>query len=189
VLAWDAPVFPRNWIELLPLYLVTAGAGLALVAEAALERLLPKASWARPVSAAALPVVACAALTLSLAVRGEDALVLDSPRADPEVPGLKSRALPRQPLLASPTGALTAAYYFRRDGVRGLTSEEPIPGYPDAPLPPLARDGRLAVLAINGGERPERIATSAGIRVRRSASPVLLARYRYTSVYEVRTER
>jgi hypothetical protein len=189
VLAWDAPVFPRNWIELLPLYLVTAGAGLALVAEAALERLPTRAPTARPVLAAALPVVAAASLTFGFAVRGEDALVLDSPRADREVPEFKRRTLPSQPLLGSPTGALTAAYYFRRDGVRGLTSEEPIPGYPDAPLRSLPRGGRLAVLAINGGERPERIATSAGIRVRGSAAPELLARYRYTSVYELRPER
>jgi hypothetical protein len=168
---------------------VTAGAGLALVAEATLERLPPRAPAARPVLAAALPVVAAAALTLGFAVRGEDALVLDSPRADPEVPEFKRGTLPNQPLLASPTGALTAAYYFRRDGVRGLTSEEPIPGYPDAPLRRLTRGGRLAVLTINGGERPERVATSAGVRVRGSATPELLARYRYTSVYEVRTER
>jgi len=187
VLAWDAPVFPRNWIEMLPLYLVTAGAGLAFVTRAALERLPPRASAARPVLAAALPVAAAAALTLGFAVRGEDALVLDGPRADPEVPDFKRRTLPRRPLLASPTGALTAAYYFRRDGVSGLTSEEPIPGYPDAALRPLPRGGRLAVLAINGGEPPKRIATSAGIRLRRSATPVLLARHRYTSVYEVGT--
>jgi Dolichyl-phosphate-mannose-protein mannosyltransferase len=189
VLAWDAPVFPRNWIELLPLYLVTAGAGLALVAEAALERLPLRTSTARPVLAAALPFVAAAALALGLAVRGEDALVLDSPRADPAVPDFKRKTLPGQPLLASPTAARTAAYYFRRDGVRGLASKDPIPGYPDAPLRPLPRDGRLAVLTINGGERPEHIATSAGIRVRRSATPELLARYRYTSVYELRPER
>jgi len=189
VLAWDAPVFARNWIELLPLYLVTAGAGLALVTGAALERLPSRAAAAQPVLAAALPVIAAAALTIAFAARGEDALVLDGPRGDPEVAELKRRDLPREPLLASPTGAPAAAYYFRRDGVRGLTSEEPIPGYPDAALPPLPANGRLAVLTINGGERPERIATSAGIRLRRSATPELLARYRYTSVYEVRAER
>jgi hypothetical protein len=73
--------------------------------------------------------------------------------------------------------------------VRGLISEDPIPGYRDAALRPLPANGRLAVLAINGAERPESVAASAGIRLRRSATPVLLARYRYTSVYEVLVER
>jgi hypothetical protein len=189
VLAWDVPAFARSWIELLPLYLVTAGAGLALVTEAALERLPRRVAPARPALAATLPAVAAAALTLGFAVRGEDALVSSPPRADPEVAEFKRQALPREPLLASPSAALAAGYYFRRDGVRGLTSEDPIPGYPDAPLRPLPANGRLAVLAINGAERPEDLAASAGIRVRRSAAPRRLARYRYTSVYEVHVER
>jgi hypothetical protein len=187
VLAWDVPVFARSWIELLPLYLVTAGAGLALVTGAALERLT--GTVARPGLAAALPAVAAVALTIGFAARGEDALVSSPPRADSEVAEFKRRTLPREPLLASPSGAYAAAYYFRRDGVRGLTAERPIPGYPDAPLRPLPTNGRLAVLAINGAERPDSVATSAGIRLRRSATPELLARYRYTSVYEVRVER
>jgi Dolichyl-phosphate-mannose-protein mannosyltransferase len=189
VLAWDVPVFARNWIGLLPLYLVTAGAGLALVTGAALERLPRRAAAASPIVSAALPLAATAVLTLAFAVRGEDALVMSPPRADPEVAELKRRTLPREPLLASRSGALAAAYYFRRDGVRGLTSEEPIPGYPDEALRPLPTNGRLAILAINGAERPEHIATSAGIRLRRPATPLLLARSRYTSVYEVQAER
>jgi len=189
VLAWDPPVFPRNWIELLPIYLVTAGAGLAAVTRIALERLPPRAAAAAPVLATGLPVIAAVALAVGFAVRGQDALVLDWPRGDPEVAELKRRALPREPLLASPTGAIAASYYFRREGVRGLASEEPIYGYPDARLRPLPADGRLAVLVVNGDERPERVAESAGVQVRRSATPALLARYRYTSVYEVRVER
>ncbi len=186
VLVWDAPVFARNWIELLPLYLVTAGAGLALVTRLALERLSSNAAAVRPVVAAGLPVVVAAALTLAFAVRGQDALLLDPPRGDPEVAELKRRALPGEPLLASPTGALAAAYYLRRDGVRGLTSDEPIPGYPDGRLRPLPANGRLAVLTVNGGERPERVAAAAGVRLRRPAIADRLARYRYTSIYEVR---
>jgi 4-amino-4-deoxy-L-arabinose transferase-like glycosyltransferase len=189
VLFWNPPVFPRNWIELLPLYLVTAGAGLALVTRVALERLPGRAAAGSPVVATALPVVAAVALAVGFAVRGDDALVLDGPRGDPEVAELKRRALPRESLLASPTGALAAAYYFRRDGVRGLTSEEPIPGYPDVALRPLPANGRLAVLTVNGEERPAQVAASAGVRIRRSATPELLARYRYTSVYELLVER
>ena len=184
VLLWDAPVFARNWIELLPLYLVTAGAGLAFVTGIVLERL---PATARPVVAAGLPVIVAVALTLGFALRGEDALVLDPPRGDPEVAELKREQLPGEPLLASPTGALAAAYYLRRDGVRGLTSEEPIPGYPDGRLRPLPADGRLAVLTVNGAERPERLAEAAGVRLRGPAIADRLARYRYTSIYELRS--
>ena len=115
-------------------------------------------------------MIVAVALTLAFAVRGQDALlVLDPPRGDPEVAELKREQLPGEPLLASPTGALAAAYYLRRDGVRGLTSEEPIPGYPDGRLRPLParRPARRAHGQRRGAART--VAEAAGVRLRRPA--------------------
>jgi Dolichyl-phosphate-mannose-protein mannosyltransferase len=186
---WDPPVFARNWIELLPLYLVTAGAGFALVTRELAARIgrgwtelqLTRVGLALVLAAAIAPMV-------SLAIRGEDALVLDSPRGDPEVADFKSRELADEPLAAGTTGVLAAAYYFRRDGAEGLVSGKGIPDYAGA-LNGSSPAGHLAVLAVNGEEDPTRVAASAGVTPRPGASPRLIRRYRYTSIYEVPTSR
>jgi hypothetical protein len=187
VAVWNPPVFARNWIELLPVYLVTAGAGFALLIRTVLVRLdrLGSALEA-PRAALALAVAAAVAPMVGFAIRGEDALVLDPPRSDPEVTEFKRRALADEPLIAGSTSVLGAAYYFRRDGVTGLVSGTGVPGYADALGSPSA--GRVAVLAVNGEEQPRRIAAAAGVTPRQNVPPRLTRRYRYTSIYEVLTE-
>jgi dolichyl-phosphate-mannose-protein mannosyltransferase len=188
VAVWNPPVFARNWIELLPVYLVTAGAGFALLTRALIARLdRRRSALAAPRAAMALAVAAAVALMVGFAVRGEDALVLDPPRSDPEVTEFKRRALADEPLIAGSTGVLGAAYYFRRDGVTGLVSGAGIPDYAGALGSSPAR--RVAVVAVNGEEEPRRIAAAAGVRPRQDVPPRLTRRYRYTSIYEVLTER
>lgn len=186
VAVWNAPVFARNWIELLPVYLVTAGAGFALLTRALLARFDRRWS-ALGAPQAALAVAAAVALMVGFAVRGEDALVLDPPRSDPEVAEFKRRALADEPLIAGSTGVLGAAYYFRRDGVTGLVSGTGIPDYAGRLGSSPAR--RVAVLAVNGEEQPRRIAAAAGVTPRQDMPPRLMRHYRYTSIYEVLTER
>jgi hypothetical protein len=132
-------------------------------------------------------VAAAIAPMVGFAVRGEDALVLDPPRSDPEVTEFKRRALADEPLIAGSTGVLGAAYYFRRDGVSGLVSGTGNPDYAGALGSSPA--SRVAVLAVNGEEEPRRIAAAAGVTPRRDPSPRLMRRYRYTSIYEVLTKR
>jgi hypothetical protein len=187
VAVWDPPVFARNWIELLPVYLVTAGAGFAFLTRPLIAWIgrgwnmlqRQRASLIVAVAAAIGPIVI-------FAIRGEDALVLDPPRSDPEVTELKRRVLPNEPLVAGSTGVLGAAYYFRRDGVTGLVSGKGIPDYAGA----LQRShpiGHIAVLTVNGEDEPGRVAASAGLTPRQGARPRLIRRYRYTSIYEVQT--
>jgi hypothetical protein len=188
VVVWDPPVFARNWIELLPVYLVTAGAGFALLTRALLARFDRRSSALdAPPATLALAVAAAVAPMVGFAVRGEDALVLDPPRSDPEVTEFKRRALGDEPLIAGTTGVLGAAYYFRRDGVTELVSGTGIPDYAGALSSPPA--SRVGVLVVNGEERPRRIAAAAGVKPRKDVPPRLLRRYRYTSIYEVPTER
>jgi hypothetical protein len=82
---------------------------------------------------------------------------------------------------------LGAAYYFRRDGVTGLVSGKGIPDY--AGTLGSSTASRVAVLAVNGQEQPKRIAAAAGVMPRHDVRPRLMRRYRYTSIYEVLTER
>jgi hypothetical protein len=188
VAVWNPPVFARNWIELVPVYLVTAGAGFALLTRALLARFDRRWSALRaPRAALALAVAAAVALMVGFAVRGEDALVLDPPRSDPEVTEFKRRALADEPLIAGSTGVLGAAYYFRRDGVTGLVSGTGIPDYAGALHSSPAN--RVAVLAVNGEEQPKQSAVAAGVTPRQDVPPRLMRRYRYTSIYEVLTER
>jgi MFS family permease len=109
VIAVVVPQSPlaRTYIYLLPLYLLTAGAGLSFLIRLRAAR-LPRRLPAKPI-AAAMAVAAALALTLSFVFRGDDRYSIDPPRSEKYTASL---ADPSRPMMSSVTTADPLSYYL-----------------------------------------------------------------------------
>jgi hypothetical protein len=112
------PPFARNWLFLLPLYLIPAGAGLAWLITRVQQR-------AR--AAGAVAAVAMGAVTLALGLTTLDAHLRNSelpPTSDNDIVGLLRRFVPpHQRAAMDPVyTSVPSQYYFRRFGGSELVS-------------------------------------------------------------------
>ena len=112
------PPYPRNWLFLLPLYLIPAGAGMSWLTARIRVRALPDGA----VTAAA---TACVAIALGIATLASELRNADTPpTSDNDIVGLLRRFVPSgQRAAIDPVYvAVPTNYYFRRFGGGELAS-------------------------------------------------------------------
>jgi MFS family permease len=109
VIALVLPQSPlaRTYVYLLPIYLVTAGAGLSLLLRLALAR-LPRRAPGQTIAAAAA-VAALLALSLSFVLRGNDRYSIDPPRSEKYAASLVRSD---RPMMSTVTTADPLSYYL-----------------------------------------------------------------------------
>ncbi len=176
-LALPGSPLARTYMFLLPVYLLTAGAGLAWLVGLAAERVQGGRLPAEAANAAAA-VVTCVALTLVFAVQGDDALTTDPPRSDDEI-GQVIR--PGVPFVSSLTTSDPTSFDLRKHGL-----DPPI--FEAGAVP---ADARKVIMLVTPGteETPESVMAATGIRPAPGTRPRLLRDTRWLDYYELELDR
>lgn len=182
LLVWDPPALARTLFAVVPLYLVVAAVGLSW----ATERLVARLHDGRGTVGLGAPAAVCIALLAVFLVRGDAALTIDVPRTDPGLVSFARAELDGEPLLVTSEALPPVAYEFRRAGTGDLASPEPFAGVARAISAKDLRRGSVAVAAVNGLDRPGRLAAQFGLRQESGRPPRPLRRFRWVTVYEIR---
>jgi hypothetical protein len=162
----------RTYVYLLPLYLLTAGAGLSWLVRVATERVRPLKRIAEAV-AAGTAVAAALALTLSFVLRGDDRYSVDVPSSEKTIASL---VRPDRPMMSTVTVADSLSFYLG-----GYASR---PTY-NAAL--LHGDSRTVVVAVapDRHETLPGVLKTLGLELAQGAHPRLLRDGRWVDFYEV----
>ena len=170
VIALPQSPFPRTYLYLLPIVLLTAGAGLTWAVSAVAERLRVRASRANAVTA----VATCAALAVVFAAKGDDALTIDSPRSDE---GIGALIEPGRPFVSSLTTSDPVSFDLRKEGLGP-------PAYQIDQLKPRPR--RVVLVVAPDWDPPiESVLEETGLEAAAAGEPRLLRDTRWLDSYEV----
>jgi hypothetical protein len=173
VLALPQSPLARTYLYLLPLYLLTAGAGLSLLVRLGAERVGPLRGRAEVV-AGAVAVIAALALCLSFVLRGEDRYSVDMPGSEKNIASL---VRPDRPMMSTVTTADPLSFYLGGYD-RGR------PAY-DAQL--LAGNPREVVVAVSrsAGQTLPAVMEVVGVKPAQGTAPRLLRDGRWVDFWEV----
>ena len=174
---YNVPGYPRTYLFLLPLYLLTAGAGLAYLGGR-------MAKWLRlPPAAPALSAAAVATvLGIGFAARGNDALTIDPPTSAPGLQDFARAHLAGRPLLTPGWDGEPISFYYLR------AHSSP----PEGELTGSNRSaGRVVLAEPRYGEHQSlaELMTIAHVRAAPGHAPGLIKRFRWLDLYEIRLRR
>jgi 4-amino-4-deoxy-L-arabinose transferase-like glycosyltransferase len=162
------PPYPRNWLFLLPLYLIPAGAGISWVTSRVRVGALPDGA------VTALATV-CVAVPLALATLSSELRNTDTPpTSDNHIVELLRRFVPpHQRAAMDPVFvAVPSAYYFRRFGGSELASSQ---------IGPSERRAGHVILVVARDVPPEAALRFFGAKPTRPARRLI---HRYIDIYD-----
>jgi 4-amino-4-deoxy-L-arabinose transferase-like glycosyltransferase len=163
----ELPPYPRNWLFLLPLYLIPAGAGLSWLASRV--RALPEGAVAAAATASLAIVLALA--TLNSGLRNTDT----PPTSDNDIVDLLRRYVPPgQKAVIDPVFvAVPTQYYFRQFGGSELATTR---------IGPAQRRAGRVILVVARDITAEQALRFFGAR---PTGPARRLVHRYVSIYDV----
>jgi len=174
VVALPQSPFPRTYLYLLPIVLLTVGAGLAWAISELAERVRLRPAVANAVAAVAVS----AALAVVFASKGDDALTIDSPRSDE---GIGAVIEPGRPFMSSLTTSDPVSFDLRKEGLGP-------PAYQIDQLKPRPRRV-LLVVAPDWDPPVESVLRETGLEAAGAGEPKLLRDTRWLDSYEVELTR
>jgi 4-amino-4-deoxy-L-arabinose transferase-like glycosyltransferase len=163
------PPFPRNWLFLLPLYLIPAGAGLSWIASRLRPAALP--DGAVTIATTGCLMVVLAAATLNSGLRNTDT----PPTSDNDIVGLLRRYVPPgQKAVIDPVFvAVPTHYYFRRFGGSELATTHIGPAE--------RRAGRVILVVARNISAEEALRFFGAV----PTGPARRLLHRYVNIYDV----
>jgi predicted membrane-bound mannosyltransferase len=172
ILALPQSPLARTYVYLLPLYLVTAGAGLSLLVRLAAERVSPVRGRAEA-AAAATAVAAALALTLSFVLRGDDRYSVDVPSSEKNIASL---VRPGRPMMSDVLISDPLSFYLGGYANRPTYNAALLQGDPPAVVMAIAPDRHETLPAV---------LEALDVEPARASSPRLLRDGRWVDFYEV----